>query len=140
LATIPYITIHAFASHLPLLFLTSYLLCSQPIYHQVINAIPLLPDSIKKLYSTCAPWEEHAYFNSGTDTLRLHIVFYWALILIIAIPTSLILHPYIRLDTRRKIFHLTVVIILLPTLPLQPQFIALVLSVLLPLFLFTDLL
>ncbi|RPA72921.1 hypothetical protein BJ508DRAFT_366968 [Ascobolus immersus RN42] len=140
LATLPYITTYAFAGHPPPLWLGSYLFCSQPVWGRVLKAVPLLPAGWRELYSSCEAWEEHPYFSSGTDTLRLHIMLYWLLILALSIPLSLVLHPYIRLDTRRKIFHLTVVIILLPTLPLQPQFIALVLSVLLPLFLFTDLL
>jgi len=73
-----------------------------------------------------------------TPTLRLLLILHALLTLTIGITTVLLLTPYLYIDTRRKIFHFTMVVLLLPTLPLDPCFFALALSLILALFLLLD--
>ena len=78
----------------------------------------------------------------GSATTRLLMTTYWILILGLGLSAVLLLPrlTHIEVDTRRKIFHGTVVIILLPTIPLDPCFVALTLALVLAVFLLLDLL
>ncbi|KAI9668237.1 MAG: hypothetical protein M1821_001057 [Bathelium mastoideum] len=78
----------------------------------------------------------------GAPTTRLLLTTHWLLTLTAGLTTVLLLPrlTHIEVDTRRKIFHGTVVALLLPTIPFDPAFAALTLSLVLAVFLLLDLL
>lgn len=74
----------------------------------------------------------------GEANTRLLLAGYWAVVVAIGIATVLHLAPRIEVDTRRKIFHATIVTMLLPTTFIDPCFCALALSVVLAIFLILE--
>ena len=69
---------------------------------------------------------------------RLLFICHWLLILALGLRLILNLPPTVTVDTRRKIFHGMMVLILVPTTPVDPTFISLALSVVLALFLLLE--
>lgn len=67
----------------------------------------------------------------GQSTTRILLATYCALITTLGILTVTILAPAIEVDTRRKIFHATIVTMLLPTTFIDPCFCGLALSIVL---------
>ncbi|KAF1980888.1 hypothetical protein K402DRAFT_467943 [Aulographum hederae CBS 113979] len=75
----------------------------------------------------------------GAANTRLLICGYCLLILAAGLLTVTHLSAAVEVDTRRKVFHGMMVAMLLPTIPIDPCFIALALSLVLALFLLLDL-
>ncbi|KAJ8603573.1 hypothetical protein MRB53_042116 [Persea americana] len=75
----------------------------------------------------------------GGPTIRLVLFAYWLLTLAIGISTVLFLTPHAEVDTRRKIFHAMMVLLLLPTTYIDPCFLYLGLILVLTVFLLLDL-
>ncbi|KAL9096169.1 MAG: hypothetical protein Q9165_001692 [Trypethelium subeluteriae] len=98
-------------------------LLSQLLHH---NPQPLTLSSLRTLL--------------GGPTTRLLLTTHWLLTLTLGLTLVLIL-PYftpIEVDTRRKLFHGTMVALLLPTIPFDPCFAALTLALVLAVFLLLD--
>lgn len=76
----------------------------------------------------------------GECNVRLVIIAYWLLVFMIGLGTVLQIRSRVEIDTRRKVFHGTIVAMLLPTTFIDPAFVALVLSLVLAIFLTLDLL
>ena len=72
--------------------------------------------------------------------LRLLFICYWLLILTFGLRLILNLPLAVAVDTRRKVFHGMMVLILVPTAPLDPAFVSLALTIVLALFLLLELL
>ncbi|OMP84132.1 putative methyltransferase [Diplodia seriata] len=75
----------------------------------------------------------------GAANTRLLITGYWVLILILGMATVLSLSTTVEVDTRRKVFHGMMVAMLLPTIFIDPCFIALTLALVLSVFCLLDL-
>jgi len=71
---------------------------------------------------------------------RLLIAIYSTVILFLGLALVMLLTPKIETDTRRKIFHAIMVLILIPTLYIDPCFLSLLLSAMLSLFLVLEVL
>ncbi|KAI9714495.1 MAG: hypothetical protein M1820_000456 [Bogoriella megaspora] len=111
--------------------------------------IPLAPGSTRSLDIQTIPTalENNSLTTILSSTLgpsstRLLITSCWITVLFLGISTVLLVPMFtpIEVDTRRKIFHGTVVAILLPTLYVDPCFASLTLSLVLAVFLLLDLL
>jgi len=136
LLPIRYLVQRALNNYEPFGWALGYLLGDVSILHGLITTYHL------------QTWIPISSFNLGTTasllalpptpTLRLLLAAHALLTLTIGITTVLLLTPYLYIDTRRKIFHFTMVVLLLPTLPLDPCFFALALSLTLALFLLLD--
>lgn len=79
----------------------------------------------------------HGYF--GTSNTRLLLFGYWATVLAGGIGVVLRLSTSVEVDTRRKVFHGMMVVMLLPTAYVDPSFVALGLTLVLAVFLLLDL-
>ena len=75
----------------------------------------------------------------GTANSRLFLFAYWASTIAVGVITVLTLSNSVEVDTRRKIFHGTMVIMLLPTTFIDPAFLSLGLALVLAVFLLLDL-
>lgn len=103
--------------------------------HSLQNWIPLpliTANSISPHLQSYLPLTIHP------STLRLSLILYAFLVLFTGITTVVLLTPYLYVDTRRKIFHFTMVCLLLPTTPLDPCFLSLALTLILAIFLLLD--
>lgn len=74
----------------------------------------------------------------GEANTRLLLAAYWVVVVGLGIATVTTLAPRIEVDTRRKIFHATIVTMLLPTTFIDPCFCALALSIVLAVFLLLE--
>lgn len=74
----------------------------------------------------------------GEANTRLLLAAYWLVVIAVGIATVTVLAPRIEVDTRRKIFHATIVTMLLPTTFIDPCFCALALSLVLAIFLILE--
>ncbi|KAL9115420.1 MAG: hypothetical protein Q9227_000741 [Pyrenula ochraceoflavens] len=87
------------------------------------------------------PWAETFRQHSlGLANTRLFLFSYWIVLLIVGIGIVSQLSSVVEVDTRRKVFHGLIVAMILPTVPVDPCFIALALSLVLAVFLLLDLL
>lgn len=75
----------------------------------------------------------------GTSNTRLVLFMYWLAVIALGILIVLILSTAVEVDTRRKIFHGTMVVMLLPTAFIDPCLLALALALVLAIFLLLDL-
>ncbi|KAF2098760.1 hypothetical protein NA57DRAFT_39758 [Rhizodiscina lignyota] len=78
--------------------------------------------------------------SPGPATTRLLLTLYCGLVMSVGIITVLLLSPFIEVDTRRKVFHFTMVALLLPAIAVDPCFISLALALVLAIFLLLELL
>lgn len=76
----------------------------------------------------------------GPANTRLLLAAHCAVVLALGLLTVLTLPPYVEVDTRRKVFHGTMVAMLLPTIPIDPLFVSLALTIVLACFCLLDLL
>lgn len=83
---------------------------------------------------------DYLNFLPGPATSRLLLTAYCGIIVAIGILTVLCLSPFIEVDTRRKVFHFTMVALLLPAIAIDPCFISLALALVLAIFLLLELL
>ncbi|CCC10043.1 hypothetical protein SMACR_02622 [Sordaria macrospora] len=76
----------------------------------------------------------------GEANTRLLLSGYWLVVIIIGLAVVFRLSPIYEVDTRRKVFHFMMVAMFLPTIFIDPTYIALALSIVLAVFLLVDLL
>ncbi|KAK3350949.1 hypothetical protein B0H65DRAFT_546023 [Neurospora tetraspora] len=76
----------------------------------------------------------------GEANTRLLLSGYWLVVIIIGLAVVFRLSPIYEVDTRRKVFHFMMVAMFLPTIFIDPTYIALALSIVLAIFLLVDLL
>ncbi|KAL1959717.1 hypothetical protein VTO42DRAFT_1303 [Malbranchea cinnamomea] len=85
-------------------------------------------------------WMEHLRRDTfGQANSRLIISAYYIPILILGLVLVVKLSPFVAVDTRRKVFHGMITMMLLPTVYIDPAFIALALALMLAIFLLLDL-
>lgn len=100
--------------------------------------LPPYPQQIDVSIST-GPWIAHLRHNFGTANTRLLLSAYLASILLTGLTLVIYLSVKpVSVDTRRKIFHFTMVLMLLPTTFIDPLYIAFALSLILAVFLLLD--
>lgn len=75
----------------------------------------------------------------GEANTRLFLAGYCVLVIGLGLASVLSLDAYVEVDTRRKVFHGTMVAMLLPTIFIDPCFVALALVIVLAIFLLLDL-
>lgn len=86
-------------------------------------------------------WVEHLRHDDfGESNTRLLIGLYWLVVLVMGLVVVFQLQGTYEVDTRRKVFHFTMVGMLLPAVFVDPTLAALVLSIVLAIFLILDLL
>ncbi|KXJ92622.1 hypothetical protein Micbo1qcDRAFT_194028 [Microdochium bolleyi] len=91
--------------------------------------------------STAVGWAErirHDYL--GEATTRLALSGYCVVVIAIGLWVVFTLSPFYEVDTRRKVFHFMMVAMFLPSIYVDPAFVAMALSIILGLFLLLDLL
>ncbi|KAF2630712.1 hypothetical protein BU25DRAFT_386794 [Macroventuria anomochaeta] len=104
-------------------------------------ALPLIQDS-DDLTQTAANLAPADYIRStllGEANTRLLLCAYCAGIIVLGLLSVFSLSSVVEVDTRRKVFHGTMVAMLLPTIYIDPCFVALALSLVLAIFLLLDL-
>ncbi|KAK4179512.1 hypothetical protein QBC36DRAFT_206872 [Triangularia setosa] len=85
-------------------------------------------------------WIQHLrQFSFGEANTRLILSGYWLTIIAFGLAIVLSLSPVCEVDTRRKVFHFMMVAMFLPTIYIDPTYIALALSLMLAIFLLLDL-
>ena len=101
-----------------------------------------IPVSMASFATSLLPGLEQFRSNNliRPGNLRLLFICYWLIILTFGLRLVLKLPSTVAVDTRRKVFHGMMVLILVPTAPFDPAFISLALSVVLALFLLLELL
>lgn len=119
----------------------------QPLRFQVLNwdlnwwiALPpmLDPDHLESFRQLgLAEYLRRAVV--GEANVRLLLCVYCASIIAIGLVAVLSLSSIVEVDTRRKVFHGTMVAMLLPTIYIDPAFVSLALSLVLAIFLLLDL-
>ncbi len=141
----PYVQRHALAGHEPIGWALGYLLGDLPSFRfRVVSAnlerwiaLPArAPDA-------CTPggWAQHIRLASlGAATTRLVLSFHYLLIITTGLAIVSRLTPVYEVDTRRKVFHFMMVAMFLPTIYVDPCFVALALALVLAMFLLLDLL
>ncbi|KAJ8113678.1 hypothetical protein OPT61_g4250 [Boeremia exigua] len=105
--------------------------------------IPLLPmqdsDDLAQTAANLAPAEYVRIVILGEANTRLLLCVYCAGTIIVGLLSVLSLSSLVEVDTRRKVFHGTMVAMLLPTIYIDPSFVSLALSLVLAIFLLLDL-
>ncbi|KAK4657276.1 dolichol kinase [Podospora pseudocomata] len=85
-------------------------------------------------------WIQHLrQFSFGEANTRLILSGYWLTIIAFGLAIVFSLSPVCEVDTRRKVFHFMMVAMFLPTIYIDPTYIALALSLMLAIFLLLDL-
>jgi dolichol kinase len=86
-------------------------------------------------------WVQHTRLTSlGASNTRLLLSSYWLLIILTGLAIVFRLSPVFEVDTRRKVFHFMMVAMFLPTVYVDPCYVALALALMLAIFLLLDLL
>lgn len=86
-----------------------------------------------------AGWVDQYRFAYGPSNVRLLLFAYWALVIALGLFTVLrLLSEFAETDTRRKVFHGMMVVMLLPTTFIDPCFLALGLGMVLAIFLLLE--
>ncbi|CBX90153.1 similar to phosphatidate cytidylyltransferase [Plenodomus lingam JN3] len=136
---------YALHSHEPFGWAISYLFGNiQRLRWQIFNWnlgawIPLPPLADANNTLPLPPLESLRH-SLGLATTRLLVSAYYLLTILLGLTTVLSLTPYTEVDTRRKVFHGTMVAMLLPTVFIDPCFVSLALALVLALFLVLDIL
>jgi len=102
--------------------------------------LPPRPDTADDDVSCWLGRVEHLRQTSfGPANSRLLIIVYWILVLATGLAVVFQLSSVAEVDTRRKVFHGTMVLMFLPTIFVDPAFCALALALVLSIFLLLDL-
>lgn len=105
--------------------------------------IPLPPiqdsDDLARLAASLPPADYIRTILLGEANTRLLLCAYCAATIVVGLLSVLSLSALVEVDTRRKVFHGTMVAMLLPTIYIDPCFVALALSLVLAIFLLLDL-
>ncbi|KAK4138716.1 hypothetical protein BT67DRAFT_370272 [Trichocladium antarcticum] len=146
----PYIQHHALSSAEPIGWALGYLLGNLPAFRlHVVKSnlerwicLPARPSDPAHCTHPNTGWADRARLTAvgGAATTRLVLAAYWLLVLGAGLAVVLRLSPVCEVDTRRKVFHFTMVAMLLPTAYVDPAYVALALAVALAVFLLLDLL
>ncbi len=141
----PYVQHQALAGHEPIGWALGYLLGDLPSFRfRVVSAnlerwiaLPArIPDTCHR-----GNWAQHLRMTSlGAATTRLVLSAHYLLIIVTGLAIVSRLTPIYEVDTRRKVFHFMMVAMLLPTIYVDPCFVALALALVLSVFLLLDLL
>lgn len=143
-----YISKYALDGHEPFGWAIGYLLGNNravrfSVFDWGLNdwiALPALPDFDPSTLSQLSRAEYLRHIAAGGPAnTRLLITGYWLLILCAGMATVLSLSATVEVDTRRKVFHGMMVAMLLPTIFVDPAFIALALALVLAVFCLLDL-
>lgn len=140
------IAILALHNHEPFGWAIGYLLGNiQPLRfyvttHDLTRWIPLPPLTHPNLSTHLGVVQTLRLTTLGSATTRLLIASYYLLILAGGLATVLFLTARVEVDSRRKLFHGMMVVMLLPSIPVDPSFVALALALVLAGFLLLDLL
>lgn len=142
----PYVGTNALNGHEPIGWALGYLFGNIPWFRlQVVSnnldhwiALPPYPSASK---STClqGPIPRLRHSTTGEANTRLFLIGYYILTIITGLLIVFRLSHVYEVDTRRKVFHFMMVLILLPTTFIDPTFCALALSLVLAIFLLLDL-
>lgn len=98
--------------------------------------VPLMPPGVDR---TASPWiDSFRYGSIGAGNTRLLIFAYFASVLGAGIGLVLHLSTSVEVDTRRKVFHGTMVLLLIPTAFIDPAFLSLGLVLVLTVFLLLE--
>ncbi|KAL9050125.1 MAG: hypothetical protein Q9162_006831 [Coniocarpon cinnabarinum] len=128
----------AFHGFDPFCWAVGYLLSDIPLVKQYIERPPLssyIPIPLREPQSAASSIQN---ILTATPTTRLILLVYFALTVACGITTVLTFGSQFATDTRRKIFHLTIVALLLPTSYIDPAFTALGLIIVLAIFLLLE--
>ncbi|KAK0674001.1 hypothetical protein QBC41DRAFT_213589 [Cercophora samala] len=100
-----------------------------------------LPSRLDPSESQCTSgWIQHLrQLSFGEANTRLILSGYWLTIIAFGLAVVFSLSPVCEVDTRRKVFHFMMVAMFLPTIYIDPGYIALALSLMLAIFLLLDL-
>jgi dolichol kinase len=140
-----YVSLFALESFEPFGWALGYLLGNIPPFRLWISSVSLetwirLPDSSSQNILPPIGWVEQLRQNTlGPANMRICLCFYCLLVLLAGMATVLRLSSIAEVDTRRKVFHGVMVIMLLPTIFIDPCFISLALILILAVFLLLDL-
>ncbi|KAF1950719.1 hypothetical protein CC80DRAFT_528799 [Byssothecium circinans] len=139
---------YALHNHEPFGWAIGYLFGNiQPLRFQVFNwdldrwiALPPLPDPSEMEWAHhLSPAEHIRLVVLGEANVRLLLCAYCVAIIAIGLVVVFSLSAVVEVDTRRKVFHGTMVAMLLPTTYIDPCFVALALALVLAIFLLLDL-
>ncbi|MCJ1306469.1 hypothetical protein MMC25_000112 [Agyrium rufum] len=100
--------------------------------------IPLPPYADESIVIT-GPLHIVFSMHVGNANIRLLISLYCLAVIIVGLVTVMRLSPFAEVDTRRKVFHGMMVAMFLPTIFIDPTFVALALALILAIFLLLDL-
>ena len=140
-----YVSIHALRQAEPVECAVEYLFGDLPSFHAVIEHLHLTP-WITGFYppkNTQAEDQGRAQMASailGVANTRLLICLYCIGVIAVGLTIVFRLSPVADVDTRRKVFHGMMVVMFLPTIFVDPAFIALAFIIILAVFLLLDLL
>jgi dolichol kinase len=105
--------------------------------------IPLPPildsDDVSQIAAVLAPADYVRSIMLGEANTRLLLCVYCAGTIVVGLLSVFSLSAVVEVDTRRKVFHGTMVAMLLPTIYIDPCFVALALGLVLAIFLLLDL-
>lgn len=141
-----YVQRYALSGEEPIGWALGYLFGDLPQFRfHVVNANLeswiCLPARGDDLLACSSGWVEHLRRSSlGEANTRLILCAYWVSIIVVGLAVVFRLSPIYEIDTRRKVFHFMMVAMFLPTIYVDPTWIALALSIMLAVFLLLDML
>ncbi|OQO07596.1 hypothetical protein B0A48_07293 [Cryoendolithus antarcticus] len=143
-----YVSRAALGGKEPVGWALGYLLGQIPLFCRIVQTLSL--DAWIPLGLDTISWSELslkmlldlplARLTLGAANVRLLLIAYWALVLLLGLLTVFSLTAYVEVDTRRKVFHGTMVVMLLPSTFVDPCACALALSLILAVFLLLEVL
>ncbi|KAK6405878.1 dolichol kinase, partial [Oleoguttula sp. CCFEE 5521] len=143
-----YVSRAALAGQEPVGWALGYLLGQIPVFRSNIHMLSL--DAWIPLSAGPISWSNFSLSmllempltrtTLGAANVRLLLIAYWALVLLLGLLTVFSLTAYVEVDTRRKVFHGTMVVMLLPSAFVDPCACALALSLILAVFLLLEVL
>jgi len=140
-----YVGLFALKGFEPFGWALGYLLGDMPPFRLWVSSLSLdtwirLPDPFSQTLLPPMGWVERLRQNTlGPANMRIFLCVYCLLVLLAGMATVLRLSSIAEVDTRRKVFHGVMVIMLLPTIFIDPCFISLALILILAVFLLLDL-
>ncbi|OQO13056.1 hypothetical protein B0A48_02520 [Cryoendolithus antarcticus] len=143
-----YVSRAALAGQEPVGWALGYLLGQIPVFRSIVHMLSL--DAWIPLSAEPTSWSNLSLSmllnmpltrtTLGAANVRLLLIAYWALVLLFGLLTVFSLTAYVEVDTRRKVFHGTMVVMLLPSTFVDPCASALALSLILAVFLLLEVL
>jgi dolichol kinase len=140
-----YVSLFSLGGYEPFGWALGYLLGNVPQFRMWVSSNGLatwihLPDPSEHTTLGQVGWVESARQNTlGPANMRLVLCVYCLAVLLVGMTAVLGLSSTVEVDTRRKVFHGTMVAMLLPTVFIDPCFTSLALILILAIFLLLDL-